>query len=151
MHQLPRLNTLNLEYILQGKLRKPMILNKEHSFCDDCKFREPNINYSIKAEHYHMYFSSSDYNEPDVVVVIGNSDMTSSEEDSIHWEISYRNMTALKRTILVLMDSSEELVKKGVEAVNKARPVEQLVAGSYQEEGSDAINDKLYFSCLRRK
>ena len=53
--------------------------------------------------------------------------MTSSEVGDIQSELSYRNMTCKKETVLVLMDSDMHLLKQGVKAVNAAQPVTELV------------------------
>ena len=45
----------------------------------------------------------------------------------IQSELSYRNMTCKKETVLVLMDSDMHLLKQGVKAVNAAQPVTELV------------------------
>ena len=69
------------------------------------------ITYSVKRMFYHMFFSSPEYTEPDVVVVFGNSsEMLAREEDALHNEISYRNMTSCMDTLLVLTDATEDLV-----------------------------------------
>ena len=83
--------------------------------------------------------------------------------EGIHSEISYRNMTSSKDTVLIVMGATEDQVKKGVNAVNAIRPVEQIVAPSVNKlrgwgsnrnkleiECSD-VNDKYYFACLMRK
>ena len=111
-----------------------------------------------------MYFSSDEFIDPDVVVVYGNTlEMSSSEVDDIHTEISYRNMTYSQNTVLVLMDATLDLVKQGARAVNNAQPVEQLVApqknrdrgiGSHRadmDSHAAIINEKYYFTCLRKK
>ena len=54
-------------------------------------------------------------------------EMLSSSGNDIHSEISYRNMIYNKKTVLVLMDESKDLVDQGVKAVNEVQPVVQLV------------------------
>ena len=113
---------------------------------------------------YHMYFSSQDYTEPDVAVVYGNTqEMSSGKEDDIHSEISYSNMTSSRDTVLVLMDVTKDLVNQGVRTVNATRPVDQLVQTQMNmfrgfttqradiDSDSAIINEKHYFTCLRRK
>ena len=113
---------------------------------------------------YHMFFSSPNYAEPDVVVVYNNfSEMTTKGSFDIHSEISYRNMTNSRDTVLVLTDATEDLVKQGVKAVNAVQPVDQRVLPMKNKlrgwglnrrisdtEGYD-VNDKYYSVCLRRK
>ena len=77
---------------------------------------------------YHMFFSSPEYTEPDVVVVYGNEyEMSTSDEDCIHSKLSYRNMTHCKGTVLVLMDATKSQVIQGAKAVNAIQPVNELV------------------------
>ena len=76
-----------------------------------------------------MYFSSQEYTEPDVVCICGNSvEMLSMDEDDIHSDMSYRNMTYNPSTVLVLVDQTKDLVSQGIRSVNAARPVAQLVS-----------------------
>ena len=56
--------------------------------------------------------------------------MTSSEVGDIQSELSYRNMTCKKETVLVLMDSDMHLLKQGVKAVNAAQPVTELASST---------------------
>ena len=110
-----------------------------------------------------MFFSSEEYTEPDVVVVYGNAyEMSPSENENVHSEISYRNMTYSRDTVLVLMDETKELVRQGAKAVNAARSVDQLLPpqtnpfkgiGSNRAELDSNVpisNEKSYFTCLRR-
>ena len=147
-------------------------LNKELKLqrCKDCEVKERVITYSVRQQsEYHMFFSSEEYTEPDVVVVYGNAyEMNSSpseeELENVHSEISYRNMTYSRDTVLVLMDESKpELVRQGAKAVNAARTVDQLVPpqinpfkgfGSNRADVDSIVpisNEKSYFTCLRRK
>ena len=108
-----------------------------------------------------MFFSTSEYSEPEIVVVYDNNyEMSRDQEDDINNELSYRNMTYSPDTILVLMDESQELVNKGVMVVNTARPVEQLVSSmlnivieklSKLTGSNNAMIDKYYFTCLTSK
>ena len=80
----------------------------------------------------------------------------------IHSEISYRNMTYDRSTVLVLIDATKDLVEQGIRSVNISRPVHQLVSPQinpitgYCENQADIdsdtplTNDKHYFTCLRR-
>ena len=113
-----------------------------------------------------MYFSSEEYTNPDVVVIFGNDfEMMYNgrcEGNLIHSEISYPNMIHNRETVLVLTDYSKDHVKNGVLKVNAVEPVVQLVPiqenplrgyGTQRERGSNSavINDKNYFTCLKRK
>ena len=169
MHRLPKLKQLNVVFIIQGKnfnesFNHNYAMNLQR--CKDCQVKNRIITYSVQQMLYHMYFSSQDYTEPDVVVVYGNTDEMSGsgkEEDDIHSEISYSNMTNCRDTVLVLTDVSKDLVKQGVRAVNAARPVEQLVPTQMNlfrgfttkraniDSDSAIINEKHYFTCLKRK
>ena len=57
---------------------------------------------------YHMFFSSPQYTEPDIVVIYRNtSEMSLNDGDDTNTKISYQNITSSKDTILVLMDKTE--------------------------------------------
>ena len=170
MHRLPKLKQLNVVFIIQGhkEVNQTFKLNKELRLqrCADCKAKERVITYSVRQQsQYHMFFSSEEYTEPDVVVVYGNADemiSSPSEEQALHSEISYRNMTYSRDTVLVLMDKTKELVRLGAKAVNAARTVDQLVPpqinpfkgfGSNRADVDSDVpitNEKSYFTCLRR-
>ena len=95
-----------------------------------------------------MFFSSSEYTEPDIVVVYDNKQEMSSgsKEPAIHSDISYRNMIYSRDTLLFLMDVTKDLVKQGVRTVNAVQPVEQLVSLKRNSRGL-----KCHFTCLRKK
>ena len=167
MHRLPKLQQLNVVFVKQGKVcRSSFNLNSKMiiSRCEDCKTKGRVITFSVQKMYYHMYFSSPEYIEPDVVVVYDNSyEMSISDKDDINSQISYRNMTYSYDTVLVLMDSTEELVMQGLKAASAARPVCQLVSpqinpfrtfGSIRAEMNSnpaVINDKHYFTCMKGK
>ena len=113
---------------------------------------------------YHMFFSSPEHTEPDIVVVYGTSyEMSSAHKDCIHREISYSNMIYNQDTVLVLMDATKEQVIQGVNAVKAVQSVDQLVLPKMNplrgpssnraevESDCEIINDKSFFTCLRRK
>ena len=166
MHRLPNLKQLNVVFINQGKEFKQSFGSLMMSFgrCSDCEDKNRIINFSVHQKPYHMFFSSVQYTEPDVVVVFGNElEMSGTSEDCIHGKISYRNITHSRDTVLVLMDATKDRVIHGVGAVNAVQSVEQLVSpqlnplrgfsSNRAEVCSDAFiyNEKSYFSCLRRK
>ena len=171
MHRLPKLKQLNVVFVMQGKgFKDSFILNNLATLslrrCSDCEVKNRIITYSVKQMHYHMYFSSQDYTTPDVVVVYDNSyemmSTTKGYTGDIHSEISYRNMTYDRSTVLVLIDTTKDLVEQGIRSVNISRPVHQLVSpqinpitgycGNQADIDSDTplTNDKHYFTCLRR-
>lgn len=168
LHRLPKIKTLNVTFIMQDKIFRRSFYHNNLFLslqrCNDCKEKDRVITYVVHKMLYHMYFSSPDYTEPDVVVVFGNSqEMASSGEDDIQSELSYRNMTCNKETVLVLMDSDKDLLKQGVRAVDAAQPVTQIVPPqnnlfhgytsnlSELDSGSAIINDKSFFTCVKRK
>ena len=167
MHRLPELMNLNIVFIIQGIGQKQSYgLNTSVTIgrCKDCRINSRVITYSVHHMLYHMFFSSPEYTEPDVVVVYGNSnEMPSSGDNDIHSKISYSNMTNSKDTVLVLMDTKSELVMQGVRQVTDARPVDLLVSPCINplkgfssnraeiESDSLIINEKSYFACLRRR
>ena len=167
MHRLPQLKSLNIIFVIQGVGQKQSYgLNSMVTIgrCFDCQMRNRVITYSVHQMVYHMFFSSPEYTEPDVVVVYGNTnEMPSIGKDDIHSNISYRNMTNSKGTVLVLMDTNMKLVTQGVQEVNTTRPVDQLVyprinplkgfSSNRAEIESDSliINERSFFACLRRR
>ena len=166
MHCLPELKELNIVYINQGRTFRQSqgLLRASLGRCHDCEHKGRVINYSVHQMPYHMFFSSPEYTDPDVVVIYGNEhEMSSAADDCINREISYRNMTHSLDTVLVLMDAIKDQVFKGVKAVNAVQSVDQLVPPSKNrlsgpssnraevESVSDIINEKSFFTCLRRK
>ena len=164
MHLFPKLKQLDIVFIVQGKALKPsFLINEKLSLhrCEDCETNNRVITYSVQQMQYHMYFSSIEYTEPDVVVVYDNTyEMTASQEDDINKELSYRNMTYSPDTVLVMMDATQELVRKGANDVNAARSVDQLVSPMLNgaivtlskgaTSDNRAMSDKYYFTCLTR-
>ena len=156
-HQFLKLKELKVVFILQGKTSNPPS-NLKHSLNHEChldlqyqvcKTANQNITYSFQHSLYHMFFSSLDYIEPDIVVVFDNSKemlLSSQDHGDIHSEISYRNMTYSHNTVLILMDTTEDQVMQGLRAVNVARPVQQLVSPRRNTSGLGSN-----FTCLRRK
>lgn len=163
---LKKLNHLKFVFIIQNSAcsnpsfnHKGKLNQLECEHCDPNNRKDHTISYSVHRKPYHMFFSSSEYSEPDVVIMYG---FTSISND-IHSDISYRNMTYSEDSVLVLTDSTEDLLLHGARAVNAARPIDELVPpilnrgrafGSHRtESGHDAgaTNDKYYLTCLRRK
>ena len=156
-HQFLKLKELKVVFILQGKTSNPPS-NLKHSLNHEChldlqyqvcKTANQNITYCFQHSLYHMFFSSLDYIEPDIVVVFDNSKemlLSSQDHGDIHSEISYRNMTYSHNTVLILMDTTEDQVMQGLRAVNVARPVQQLVSPRRNTSGLGSN-----FTCLRRK
>lgn len=110
------------------------------------------VTYSIRYTLYHMYFASDEYEEPDAVVILDNESTMLREEDTFHSEISYRNMTSQSKTVVVLVDTTDEQLDHGVRAVNEIRPIVQekligLKAGQYMTTESSRYR----FALLRRK
>ncbi|CAL4176500.1 unnamed protein product [Meganyctiphanes norvegica] len=159
MNQLPNLTLLNVVFVIQRKALKKDF-NPSNLQVKNCV-----MTCSVKQMFYHMYFSSLDYTDPDVVVVYDHTyEMSTSEKDDVHSEISYRNMTHNRDTVLVLMNETKELVRQGIKAVNAARPVEQLVINQIDPiigldpnhveldlEIKLSWTKKKYFTCLRKK
>ena len=168
MHRLPNLQRLNIVFVMQGKGFKNHF-NLNYSLylkrCDDCQVKNRYISYFVQQKLYHMFFSSTDYTDPDVIVVYGNNQemSMSSKEEAVHSKISYGNMTYSKNIVLVLMDSTMGMVKHGVKTVNAVQPIEQLVPPQVNplkgfssdrdniESNVAIINEKHYFACVRRK
>ena len=97
--------------------------------CSYCEDKGKVITFSIHQMLYHMFYSSMDYSEPDVVIIYGNTDeMSSSDVEDIHTDMSYRNMSSSRDTVLILTDVNKDRLRQGVKAVNAARPMKQLVA-----------------------
>ena len=167
MHLLPKLHNLNIVFIIQGIGQKQSYgFNTQVTIgrCIDCRMKQRAITYSVHQMLYHMFFSSAEYTEPDVVVIYGNTnEMPSNGDGEIHSKISYRNITNSKDTVLVLMDTQLKLVMQGAEEVANIRPVDILVPPSTNplkgfssnrdeiESDSLIINEKSYFACLRKR
>ena len=168
MHRLPKLKHLNVVFVVQGRPFKQYFfsLNSQISLhrCNDCVYRGRTITYSVQCMKYHMYFSSLEYTEPDVVYIYGNSgEMSSTDEDDFHSDMSYRNMTSNLSTVLVLVDQTKDLVCQGIRSVNAARPVLQLVSPKSNpfsevsthraaiDSSAALLDENRYFTCLRRK
>ena len=168
MHRLPKLKSLNVTFILQGKEFRQSFYKNNNPLtllrCDDCKNKNRLITYSVQQMPYHMYFSSPEYTEPDVDGIFGNSkEMLSTKNDDIHSDISYRNMTYNPNTVLLLTDATIDLLIQGFRAVNAVQPVEMVVpiqsnelsgfstSLAVWETGSAVDHKRLYLTCLRRK
>ena len=163
MHELPKLKQLNLVFIMQGTALKSSFNFRLSGLsllrCSDCEAKNRVITYSVQQMLYHMFFSSPQYTEPDVVVVYGNTHemLPSRNSEDIHSTISYRNMTYSRDSILVLTDETEDLVRQGAKTVNAAQPVEQfgppkmnILRGNGSNRTGQDYNEKCYFTCLRR-
>jgi len=130
MHQLPNLKTLNLTFLSWTMT----VYNNYNTFlplkrCSDCKRKERVINYSIQPMHYHEYFSTDDYNEPDVVAVVGTDQelMEYMNADDAHHFTSQRNMTYCNHTVVILTGYEDTDLKKIVKSFHKARQVKVLL------------------------
>ena len=170
LHHLPNLKELNVVFVMQGKgFKDSFNMNNGLPWgrCKDCRAKKRVLTYSIRQMLYQMFFSSAQFTEPDVVVVYGNmaemSGSSSREEDVLHSQISYSNMTYSQDTVLVLTDVTQDLVNQGVRAVNDARPVHQLVASQINplrgfssdradiDSNSPISNERSYFTWLSRE
>lgn len=151
LHQLPNLKQLNLTFI-SGMMS---VYNRYNAFlpverCSDCQKKQRVITYNIQPVHYHEYFSSDDYTEPDIVTVFGIDKelmMTTGPMsfglkaegekavENLHTQIhidkvnnftSQRNMTYRKHTIVILTDFADERITECVKGFHEARPVKVL-------------------------
>jgi len=156
IHHFPKLKHLKLIFIMQGKEEPPFYLNTEKNpiECQDCVKSGRVVTYSLQQMKYNMFFSSKEYSKPNVVAVYGNNqEMSASEQESIQSQISYRNMTHSRDSLVVLMDATKDLVKQGVRAMNAAQPVEQVLPILNNPwKGFTLhpaiVNEKSYFACL---
>ena len=167
MHRLPKLKHLSIVFVMQGReFRNSFSLIKNMAIhrCHNCTDKKRVVTYSVHQMLYHMFFSSPEYTEPDVVVVYGNDhEMPVNGKEVVHNEISYRNMTHSRDTVLVLMDATKDLVIQGFKVVKEAQSVSKLVEIQHNplyrastnrtniDAGSVRFNEKSYFTCLRRK
>jgi len=163
MHLLPALTELNITFIIP-KVQKEFLDYEGICLerCKDCKAKERIINYTVFRNHYHMFFSSDEYTEPDVVAVFGNvsPNIMYTEEELENPMISYRNMTYSNETLLILTDAAIPSLMIGLNQVNKARPsLEQVLLpttnpmsgllGVRGIEFLQVMNFKNYMCCLR--
>lgn len=167
---MPNVRHLNIIFITQDMEAIPEMTHIEkltQKKCKVCGIQEDEkkkinnhlITSTVHQKPYHMFFSSPDYSEPDVVLVYG---ITGFCKD-IHSEISLCNMTYSENSVLIVTDSTEDLLAQGCQAVNAARPVEKIVppiinrlrfygSNKCEEEfDSSATNEKYYLACLRKK
>jgi len=138
---IPGLKTLNLTFIVQEEDTFKKTVPPVHKFSGN-----RTVNYSIKHMLYHMFYSEDEYTEPDAVVILDNEYTMLGEEDELHRDISYRNITGKARTALVLVDRTTKQLDKGVTAVNEARPVDE----EYNQYMS-TDHSRYKFTILRRK
>ena len=105
--------------------------NYAMSFLQRCSCEDKGkvLTFSIHQMFYNMFYSSMDYIDPDIVIIYGNTDeMSSSDVEDIHTDMSYRNMSSSRDTVLILTDVNKDRLRQGVKAVNATRPMKQLVA-----------------------
>ena len=155
-HQYPNIKQMELVFILQGTKSfnpysnmLPMLSQPQQGVCSLCTDENRIVTYSFQPMLYHMFFSSPEYTEPDIVVAFDNNQemmSSGSKESAIHTHISYRNMIYNLDTLLFLMDTTKDLVKQGVGTINAVDPVEQLVSIKRNSCGL-----RCNFTCLRRK
>ncbi|CAL4155029.1 unnamed protein product [Meganyctiphanes norvegica] len=167
VHRLPHLNELNISFIgcnMDLKNQLNIDITNKLERCADCKLRKRLITYSIRPEHYHMYFSSLEYSEPDVIAVFNIKQMNKykiSSDDYADDVNSYQNMTYEEGTLIVLTGLDYEEVKEGIKEINEARPVDvvmstrrNLFKGSRivrSDEQRCILNTRAYMACIRRK
>ncbi|CAL4089503.1 unnamed protein product [Meganyctiphanes norvegica] len=154
LHLLPNLMKLNLTFISPNM----KLCNKFNSYiplerCSDCKMKQKVISYNIQSMHYHEYFSSDDYVQPDVVAVFDidhelmiscnqspsevsypefirgedNELQTDLFTENAHSFTSQRNMTYSMDTIVILTGQDKEMIEECVKNFNEARPVDVLI------------------------
>ncbi|CAL4157701.1 unnamed protein product [Meganyctiphanes norvegica] len=163
MHLLPALMELNITFITP-KVDREFLDYQGISLerCEDCKSKGRIINYSVHRNHYHMFFSSDEYTEPDVVAVFGHISpaIMYTEDELEHPMMSYRNMTYSNDTLLILTDAALPSLLMGVHHVSTARstlkqvlpPQGNPMAGLLGIRGIDFLpimNFKNFFCCLR--
>ncbi|CAL4068105.1 unnamed protein product [Meganyctiphanes norvegica] len=164
VHRLPQLEELNISFIgcrMEVVNRLNIDITNRLERCKDCKLRDRVITYNIHPEHYHMYFSSMEYSEPDVIAVFNNKEMSQNEDDNVHAITSYRNMTYDEDTLIILTDSDCDELKEGIRVINEARPVDVIMPaqnnpfrGFSSVRGpisKPIINVRDFMACIRRR
>ena len=161
-----RMEVLCLTFILQTTVNPyftltPLVVQPKCPSgreCRKCEVRKPRVtHYAIHQMKYHMYCSSETYTTPDIVVVYGNTQsMPVSEKETLHTEISYRNMIHNPNTIVILMDATKELVEQGINTISTIHPLEVLLEtqiNPFRKCTADPTmaNDKFYVASLRKK
>ncbi|CAL4153130.1 unnamed protein product, partial [Meganyctiphanes norvegica] len=169
MHHLPKLEELHLSFIgptmsLHNQYNNQIELQR----CDDCFDRNRLITLSINPMHYHMYFSSDAYTEPDVVIVHAYDEAHFAmknallvQEGDVHAITSYRNMTYSQDTLVVLTNCIKQDLEDGIKDINKARSIDVVMPirenplcgiSTIRNNSSLALsNINAYITCLRKK
>ncbi|CAL4060329.1 unnamed protein product [Meganyctiphanes norvegica] len=145
LHQLPNLVEMNLTFTsLNMRITNRFTCNLQKERCFDCKSKQRVINYNTRHNiHYHEYFSSDDYVQPDVVAVFDihnelkiSCKPSPAEESEIQTKFynenanrftSQLNMTNSKDTIVLLTNPTEETFGPLLKSFYDARPVEVLL------------------------
>ena len=121
----------------------------------DCKIDDLNITYTIQQMQYHMFFSSMEYTEPDVLVIYSTTlEIFEFIETAIHKELLYRSMRYSTDTALVLMDQTKELMAQEVNDVNPVTSVDQIVYTKLKItlenlSNNNTLNDNYHFTWPR--
>ncbi|CAL4161431.1 unnamed protein product, partial [Meganyctiphanes norvegica] len=135
LHRLPELKNLNITYVgCAGLNWHP---NNVHNTmlklerCKDCEKKDRIVSIKVLLSHYHMYFSSEDYIEPDVVAIFGYNkkllDSKSVDKEDVNELTSLRNMTYNKDTLLIVTDHEDLWLKLATSEINNARPIDILL------------------------
>ena len=66
-------------------------------YCDACVGKNHTVTYSIQQMLYHMFFSSPQYTEPDIIVIYGNTFEMSISNNDINTKISYQKYDVQQR------------------------------------------------------
>ncbi|CAL4112172.1 unnamed protein product [Meganyctiphanes norvegica] len=170
LHRLPALKELNITYIgCAGLNWHP---NNVHSTmikferCGRCKKDDRVVSIKVLLKHYHMYFSSDDYVEPDVVAIVGYNkkllDTKSIEKDDVNELTSRRNMTYNKDTLVIATDYEIFCLDTAIEEMNNARPINVLMPVTENPLHAEGHFDSMrvhgkrynllkYLTCMQRK
>lgn len=150
---------LHVAFVMQGSDSK---LNFKMNYMSAI----PNkfISYSIHTMMYHEFFSSPQFVEPDVLVIFGNKqEMLENDDEYTHHSLkSYGSMTDNDNTLLILTDSTEDLVMDGIKSINGDQanghfdPIQTDELGTVNSLGivneheSGSLNEIRYFACLKK-
>jgi len=175
LHCLPKLKQLNIVFVspdmfvteqnLQAFQPLDFCSNVDLKLerCHNCVARNRIITYSVISMHYHMYFSSENYIEPDIVAIydVKHEMMDNLDEDSdSNCFDSINSMTYDRETLLVLVDSSKNNLKDTVDDLVLAShhqldvildPKPNKLAGFNSTRQFNNTPETVHVACLKKE
>ncbi|CAL4199057.1 unnamed protein product, partial [Meganyctiphanes norvegica] len=171
LHYLPSLKQLNVSYIgeqfIAGRMVNSLNITCTNlKRCNDCVQKDRRISFAVFPMHYHMYFSSDHYSEPDAIGVFQMLGIigTEEEDDNVHATTSFRNLTYNKHVPLILTDMQKSFLEDATKKILNARSVDVVIPAERNQfsgfrskrrhkcgYGDPVVNDSEYVACLIQK